>query len=279
MKSCKVGIQGVRACFHDVAARAYFSESIEPVECASFKSLCLTLDRKEVDVCMMAIENSIASSILPNYSLLKNHDFCILGEIYLRIEMCLLALPGQQLSEIKFVQSHPMALAQCDEFLSGFPGMKILEAADTAESAKHIGDKGLRGYAAIASRLAAQTYGLELLREGIESNRQNYTRFLAICRREDYLVPEGANKATLCFESPDEPGSLSAILGIFSRHAINLTKIQSVPVLGKPYKYSFHVDIEWNDRAQYLAALAELPDMALNLVQFGEYRCGDRPWL
>ena len=278
MKSRRIGIQGIRASFHDVASRQYFQgDAVEPVECRSFKELCTKLDDRQADLAMMAIENSIAGSILTNYSLLERHGFKIIGETYLRIEMCFLALKGQTAQDIRFVQSHPMAILQCEEFLAGLGDIQVLEAADTAESAKDIGAKKLKGYAAIAGRLAGETYGLHILNEGIETNKQNYTRFLAISRSQDYQTPKDANKASVRFEASDRPGSLSEILTVFKESSVNLTKIQSVPILGKPYQYGFHVDLEWEDTDLYRRAMDEILHHAVNLIHFGEYRRGEKP--
>ncbi|MGK5090310.1 prephenate dehydratase [Bdellovibrionota bacterium FG-2] len=274
----KIGIQGVKASFHDVAAQKFFA-TIQEIECPSFRDLCLKLRNREADYCIMAIENSIAGSILPNYSLLETFGFKIIGEVYLRIEMNLMALPGQKIDEIRLVQSHPMALLQCDEFLSEHPHMTVLEATDTADSAKDIRDRKLLGTAAIASRLAAETYGLEVLAAGIETNKQNYTRFLVICRKEDYRPASLANKSSIRFEAPDRPGSLGLVLECFSQHSTNMTKIQSVPILGRPYEYSFHVDLEWDNLTQYNVAMAAVKERVTNLIQFGEYPKGVRPSL
>ena len=278
MKRPQVGIQGVKAAFHDVAAHRYFgTQEIDPIECSSFKILGQRLASGSADLCLMAIENSIAGSILPNYSLLESHGFKIRGEIYLRIEMAIMALPGQKLDEIRFVQSHPMALLQCKDFLGRYPAMKVLEGADTAESAKEIQERQLWGHAAIASRLAAETYGLEVLEEGIETNSCNYTRFLVICRNEDYQREPEANKASIRFEVADRPGCLAEVLHDFSQLSVNMTKIQSVPILGRPYQYSFHVDLEWEDTSKYREAMTRLSSKVINLIHFGEYLRSERP--
>jgi prephenate dehydratase len=277
----KVAIQGVKACFHDVAARKYFASQgvpeIQPVECSTFGRLGIALKTGEADFAVMAIENTIAGSILPNYSLLETHGFKILGEVYLRIEMCLLALPSQELKDIRFVQSHPMAILQCQEFLSTLPEAKAVEASDTAESAKEIQAKQLPAYAAIASKLAGATYGLNVLKENIETDRSNFTRFLILSRAVDAVVLEGANKASLRFEAEHTPGSLANILSTLSANEVNMTKIQSIPILGKPYQYGFHVDIEWNDSAKYERALEQMKTQTLNLIHFGEYCSGEKP--
>jgi prephenate dehydratase len=273
----KVAIQGVKASFHDVAARVFFTnKNVDPVECSTFRELCEVLKGKKAEFAMMAIENSIAGSILPNYSLLETFHLKIVGEVYLRIEMNLMALPGQKLEDLKFVQSHPMALFQCEDFLHQYPSLQILEAADTAESAKNIKDKNLLKYGAIASQLAAMTYNLEILKSGIETNKQNYTRFLVVSR--EAKEANDTNKCSLRFETGHSPGSLVNILKIFLVHDINMTKIQSVPILGRPYEYSFHVDLEWDDKKKYALALNELKSKAINLLHFGDYLRGDRPW-
>jgi prephenate dehydratase len=278
MSPLRVGIQGVRASFHDVAARRHFAgQDLEPVECASFSGLCARLADGSADVCLMAIENSIAGSILTNYALLETHGFKIGGEVYLRIELHLMALPGQELGDIRQVQSHPMALLQCDEFLSAHPAIRAIEGTDTAEVAREIAGRGTRGVAAIASRLAAETYGLAILAEGIETNRQNYTRFLAIQRAAEHRPDPAANKASIRFEVAHRPGSLARVLDVLAAGGVNLTKIQSVPILGRPYEYSFHVDLEWDDVACYRKAMAELTAQVTNLAHFGEYPRSPRP--
>ena len=275
----KIAIQGVRACFHDVAARKYFSQGVAPVECTTFRKLCEALARGDADFAMMAIENTIAGSILPNYALLESFGFKILGETYLRIEMCFMALPGQKIEDIRFVQSHPMAILQVQEFLSGLNEIKIVEAADTAESAMEIQQRKLKHYAAVASRLAAETYGLELLQENIETDRWNYTRFLVLCRANDYQKPVGANKASVRFEAEHTPGSLARALAVFSDHEVNMTKIQSLPILGRPYQYGFHVDLEWKDSKKYEQAMEKLKNHTVQLIHFGEYKGGEKPVL
>jgi prephenate dehydratase len=272
----KVAIQGVKASFHDVAARTYFKQTIEPLECATFRELCESLKAKKCEFALMAIENSIAGSILTNYSLLESFHFSIVGEIYLRIEMNLLALPGEKISNLNFVQSHPMALLQCEDFLHGHPHLKLIESSDTAESAKYIREKNLKGYGAIASRLAAETYNLENLAPGIETNKQNYTRFLVISREP--RESSQANKSSLRFETGHAPGSLVAVLKVFQDNGINMTKIQSVPILGKPYEYSFHVDLEWDNHDSIESALDGMKRKSKGLVSFGNYIRGERPW-
>lgn len=277
-KELKIAIQGVQACFHDVAARKYFDQAtVTPVECVSFPVLCKTLDQRGADYAVMAIENTIAGSILANYSLLQSYGFKILGETYLRIEMSFMALADQEISDIRFVQSHPMAILQCQDFLSTLDNIKLVEASDTAESAKEIKERNLIGYAAIASKLAAQTYGLEVLQTNIETDRHNFTRFLTLCRNENYQRPIGANKASFRFEVKHEPGSLAQVLTLFSQYSLNMTKIQSTPIIGKPYQYGFHVDVEWDDVAQYEEAMVKVRQQTINFIHFGEYQRGVKP--
>jgi prephenate dehydratase len=270
------------------------------VECSTFGALAAALASGEADACLMAIENSIAGSILTNYALLETHGFRITGEVYLRIEMNLMALPGQRLADITQVQSHPMALAQCQEFLAAHPAIRAVEGNDTAEVARDIARAGSRGVAAIASRLAAGTYGLEVLAAGIETNRQNYTRFLVISRGEklassgarivrpadavagDAVAEDGgagarASKASLRFEVAHRPGSLARVLELLAAAGVNLTKIQSVPILGRPYEYSFHVDLVWDEPAAYGRALDGITKVVRNLIAFGTYPEGERP--
>ena len=276
----KVAIQGVMASFHDVAAKKYFQNTeIEPVECSSFPILFQTLQDKKVDFAIMAIENALAGSIIPNYALMEKFQFKIIGEVYLKIEMCLLALPGEKLEDIRIVQSHPMALLQCSEFLNTLQNIQLVEHADTAESALEIKSKNLTHHAAIASALAARTYGLEILRSNIETHRSNFTRFLVLCRESDYIRPVMANKSSLRFEAEHLPGSLARILNIFESHSINMSQIHSLPIIGRPYHYAFHVDLEWGDVNKYQAALKELKSKALELNLFGDYVAGERPIL
>jgi len=261
-----------------VAAQRFFAgQAVVPVECQSFKRLAESLKEGSSDLCMMAIENSIAGSILPNYTLLETYGFKIVGEVYLRIEMSLMALAGQRLEDLKFVRSHPMALLQCEDFLAAHPWIKALEGTDTAESARDIQRDRSPGIAAIASRLAAEAYGLELLAEGIETNKRNYTRFLVISRDEGRTADAKANKASIRFEVADKPGCLARVLGDFSQLSINMTKIQSVPILGRPYEYSFHVDLEWEDPARYQEAMKRVRADVINLIHFGEYVRNERP--
>jgi len=190
-----------------------------------------------------------------------------------------MGLPDQKIEEIRFVKSHPMAILQCQDFLAKYPAIQVVEGSDTAESALEISRDQLKDHAAIASKLAAETYGLNLLAENIETNRSNYTRFLILSRAGDYKTPEGANKASVVFEASHEPGSLAQILTILGSFDVNLTKIQSMPILGRPYQYAFHVDLEWKDDFKYQEALKSLKSKSARLLHFGEYRAGEKPVL
>jgi prephenate dehydratase len=274
-KTLKIGIQGVKGSFHDMAAREYFHKEIELLECNSFRKLCDSLSHGKCDFALMAIENSIAGSILPNYALLETNKLRIIGEIYQRIVMTIMALPGETLETIKTVQSHPMALLQCSNFLSYYPSIEIKEGNDTAESAKEIREKGLKGVAAIAPKLAAELYQMEILAEGIENNKRNYTRFLVLCREDNEPV-HSADKASINFHLLDKPGSLADVLKCIQVNNINLTKIQSMPIIGKPYEYSFHVDMVWQNEADYERLMKELKDEVRDLVVFGKYKQGEK---
>lgn len=265
----RIAIQGIATSFHEVAAFSFFGKSIETVECLSFHRLCEALKSGEADHAVMAIENSIAGSILPNYFLLQQNHFSIHGELYLPIHMHLMALPGVAMQNIRQIESHPMAIRQCAEFLHALPGVAIRESEDTAFSARRIRDEKLKDTAAVANEQAAKKFGLHILERRIETHKKNFTRFLMLSREANGL---GANKATLCFEVRNEAGSLADILTIFKQHQINLTKIQSVPIIGKPSEYSIHVDVEWRQRKQYDQALKVVLRQVRNLNILGEYK-------
>jgi prephenate dehydratase len=187
-----------------------------------------------------------------------------------------MALPGVKLEDIKTVRSHPMALLQCQDYLSTLPNVTAIEGADTAESAKDIKDQNLKTEAAIASRLAAEVFGLDLLAQNIETDRSNFTRFLILARAEDYAQVPEANKSSIRFEVRHFPGSLARVLNIFNKHAVNLTKIQSLPILGKPYQYCLHADLEWEDLGEYNKAIGETEEAAMDLIHFGVYPRGEK---
>jgi len=269
-KKIKVAIQGISTSFHEVAALTYFNEPVETVECLTFHQVCEALKTDKADYAVMAIENSIAGSILPNYFLLQEYHFSIVGELYIPIRMHLLALPGVRISNLKVVESHPMALRQCAEYLQTLNGVELRESDDTALSAKKIKEKKLKNTAAIANEFAAEKFGLEILERRIETHKKNFTRFLILKKRSNGRTE--SNKASLSFEVAHAVGSLADALTTFKEHNINLTKIQSIPIVGKPNEYSIHIDVEWQKRKDYDAALSELLRQVKNLSILGEYK-------
>jgi prephenate dehydratase len=266
----KIAIQGVAGAFHELAAQKFFGKNIEAVECDTFRELASTLHVGKADCAVMAIENTIAGTLLPNYSLINEFELKIVGEVYLHIEMQLMALPGVRLSRIAYIHSHPIAIAQCREFLDTLPAtVTVVEKNDTAESAQQIVQNKLANTAAIAGSLAAEMYGLRVIAKDIHTCKQNFTRFLALSR--EHRESDLNNKASLCLEVVHRSGSLAEVLGIWAKHGINLTKIQSVPIIGKPYQYWFYIDLEWSSSAAYRQAMAEVAACTTSQVVLGEY--------
>lgn len=268
----RVAIQGIATSFHEVAARTFFGPSgeVETVECLSFHDLCESLDKGLSNYAVMAIENSIAGSILPNYFLLQSYHFSIIGELYLPIHMHLLALPGVKREDIRCIESHPMAIRQCAEFIHTLHNVEVRESDDTALSAKRVQELKLRNTAAIANEFAAAKYGLNILEKRIETHKKNFTRFLVLAKRSNGVTD--SNKASLSFEVAHEVGSLAETLMTFKKNDINLTKIQSIPIIGKPNEYSIHVDVEWKKRKSYDEAIHHVLRQVKNLNILGEYR-------
>jgi len=269
-KKLKIAIQGIATSFHEVAAMSYFKDPIQTVECLSFHRLCESLKQGESDYAVMAIENSIAGSILPNYFLLQEYHFSIIGEVYLPIHMHLLALPGVKLSEITNIESHPMAIRQCTDYLHKLNGVQIMESDDTALSARKVKEQKLKTTAAIANEHAAKKFGLAILEKRIETHKKNFTRFLILTRKSKTIAE--SNKASLSFEVANEVGSLADALMTFKTNSINLSKIQSIPIIGKPSEYSIHVDVEWKKRKSYDLAIQEVLRQVRNLNILGEYK-------
>ncbi|MEM7371335.1 MAG: prephenate dehydratase [Bacteroidota bacterium] len=273
----RVAIQGVKGAFHEIAARKFFGDKMELDMCESFPALFRSLDNKNSTYGVIAIENSVAGTILPNYALLRNSAFTIVGEVYLRIEHQLMALPGQKIEEITEVYTHPMALKQCQRFLEGVPHMKQVEHADTAGAAQWIATKGHIAKAAIASSLAAQYYGMEILAPSIEDNKRNFTRFLIVTDASEGLEDSSLlDKASLCFNLLHKVGYLSQVLLVLSSHGMNLAKIQSSPIVGVEWEYFFHIDLEYDDYAQYRRALEAIRPLVNELKILGEYPKGDK---
>ncbi len=274
MQKKRVAIQGTRASFHEEAAFKFFGTDIETIECESFKRTCDVLKQKQADYVVMAIENSIAGSLLPNYTLLREYNFPIVGEVYLAIQLHLLALPGVKFEDIKYVTSHPIAIRQCSDFLDDFPQLQVIESSDTAACAKKIREENLTDTVAIANNLAAELYGLEVMERRIESNKKNYTRFLILTNKANEAATY--NKASLSFQVGNSVGSLAQVLNILSDHNINLSKIQSMPVLGKRNEYNFYVDIEWKNQPDYDAAIRKVLKHTVNFTIMGEYMKNDK---
>ena len=270
----RIAIQGVRGAFHEIAARRFFGESIELVPALSFPILFeKTADAGQTDAAVLAIENSIAGSILGNYKLLENSDLAVVGEVYLRIQQNLLALPGVPIDQLREVHSHPMALAQCSEFFKKYPRIRLVESEDTAESAAHIVRHRAIHIGAIASTLAAEIYGLNVLAPAIETVPENFTRFLAVRRRSDATPIPHADKASVCFSAGHQPGSLAQILTLLATEGANLTKIQSAPLLGRPWEYRFFADFTaFPDRIAEVLRL--LDQKTTDLQVLGVYREG-----
>lgn len=246
----KIAIQGVKGCFHHAAVSRYFEGChYKLMECSSFREVASSVAKSDVDIGVMAIENTIAGTILTNYSLLSEYNLRIVGEVYMPIQHHLMAFPGQKVKDIKEIYSHPMALLQCESFLEEHSDIKISKYSDTAAAAKYISKCQKKGLAAIASADAAKEYGLEILSKNIQTITRNFTRFFVI--RNSSKKENNFNKASLRFKILHTTGSLSQILSLISSLGINMTKIQSIPIIQRPWEYSFYVDIIFNSIKDY----------------------------
>ncbi len=272
----QVAIQGIQASFHDTAAVQFFGEVIQPLECVTFPQVFKAVNSGEADFAVCAFENSLAGAILPNYALLRNSNLEIFGEVYLDIEMNLMALPGQTIENIEEIHSHPMAILQCRNFLDKYPQIKLVESRDTASSAKEIKDNNLKNRAAIAGRHASEVFGLDIIATDIHDNKRNFTRFLALRRRQGEVV-KGINKSSLSFRANHTAGSLAKILTVIGDYGVNLNKIQSLPVIGEEWKYYFYVDLRFENFAEYRKMLEEIETLTRDLKILGEYRQGEKP--
>ena len=270
----KVSIQGYEGSFHQVAAQQYFGKQVEVIPCATFREVVkIAGNKKECDGGVMAIENSIAGSILPNYNLLQKSNLRIIGEIYLHIKQQLLVNPGVKLDDIREVHSHPMAIQQCLEYLDKY-NWKLVETEDTALSAKHIHQHRSKHIAAIASKLAADLFDLEVLAPNIHTIKNNYTRFL-ILQREDLATPNvEANKASVNFHTDHSPGSLARVLTRIADGGINLSKLQSFPIPGTEWQYSFHADMEFDSPGQFDEVIKGIRPLTSELKIYGTYKKG-----
>ncbi len=274
----KVAIQGIAGSFHDIAAREYFNkEEIEIIPCETFKDVFAAIRKDNSIIGALAIENTIAGSLLQNHNLLKESGLKIAGEHKLRIKHNFVALPGQDIADIKEAYSHPIALMQCGDFLEQHKHIKAIESDDTASSAKRVSDGKIEGRAAICSELAAEIYGLQILAKGIETNKKNFTRFLIIADpwlAEDLNKGKKTNKSSLVFTLPHEEGSLAQVLSILSYYKLNLTKIQSLPIIGREWEYQFYVNLKFDDYLRYKQALDAVMPLTRELRVLGEYEEG-----
>ena len=271
----KIAIQGVKGCFHEQAARLFYEglgcSSPEIVECAEFDDLYKSLSSGQAQAAVMAIENTVSGGLLPNFELLRKYDRKIKGEVFLRIQQNLMALPGQKIDDIKEVRTHYMAINQTREFFKDYPWIRLVESEDTAKSAADVAQNNLLGVGAVASELAADLYNLEVLAHSIETYKQNFTRFLIL---DDGLQVDKAqvNKASWCFTLNHKPGSLAHVLTILSFYDMNLTRIQSLPIPGQEWQYFFYVDIKFEDYLRYEQALSAVRPLMEDLNILGEYR-------
>ena len=270
----KIAIQGYEGSFHQVAAQLYFGKNVEVVPCATFREVVkMALNKKESDGGIMAIENSIAGSILANYNLLQKNNLKIAGEIYLQIRQNLLVNPGVKLEDIKEVHSHTMALQQCYDFLDKHK-WKLVETDDTALSAKHVHQHKSKHIAAIASKLAAELFDLEMIAPNIHTLKNNYTRFLILQREDATVIIEGVNKASVSFHTDHSRGSLAKVLTRIADGGINLSKLQSFPIPGSDFKYNFHADMEFDSLLQFNEVMEQVKELTEALRIFGVYKKG-----
>ena len=270
----RIAIQGYEGSFHQVAARQFFGKDVEVLPCATFREVVrLASAKKESEGGIMAIENSIAGSILPNYNLLQKSNLRVTGEVYLHIRQNLLVNPGVRIEDIREVHSHTMALQQCYDFLDKHK-WKLVETDDTALSARHIYQHKSKHIAAIASRLAAELFDLEVIAPNIHTLKNNYTRFLVV-QREDLAIPvEGANKASVNFHTDHSRGSLAKVLMRIANGGINLSKLQSFPIPGSDFRYSFHADMEFDSVDQFETIMKEIKPLTEELRVYGIYKSG-----
>src|SRR5258707_7713134 len=275
VKRTRVSIQGYEGSFHQVAAQQFFGKEVEVITCATFREVIrVAASKKESDGGVMAIENSIAGSILPNYNLLQKSNLRIVGEIYLQIRQNLLTNPGVKLDDIREVHSHHMALLQCIDFLEKHPQWKLVETEDTALSAKHLQQHRNRHTAAIASKLAADLFGLEVLAPAIQTMKNNYTRFLILQREDSARKVENPDKASVNFHTDHSRGSLARVLTKIAEGGINLSKLQSFPIPGSEWEYSFHADMEFDTLGQFHRVIEAIHPITAELKVYGVYRKG-----
>lgn len=267
-----IGIQGIKGSFHHQVAQEYYNQDVVVDECMSFEELVDSLLSGKTDQAVMAIENSIAGPIIPNFALIDKNNLHIIGEHYLSIHQNLMALKGQNIEDIQEVHSHPMALLQCMEFLKKYPNIKLVEDKDTAETARRIQANQLKGIAAVASKTAAEMYDLEILAPEIQTINDNMTRFVIIKKENSFVAESEINRASIKFELNHKRGSLATILNVMSDCNLNLTKIQSLPKIETPWKYSFFVDVTFEKYEDYSKAKSLIEIMAEYFKVLGEYK-------
>lgn len=274
----KIAIQGIIGSFHDIAAHRFFeNEEIELICCDTFEQVFEEMKKDNNVLGMIAIENTIAGSLLHNYELLRDSQMTIIGEHKLRISHSIMCLPEDDWADITEVHSHPVALMQCREFLKKHAELKSVENDDTAGSAEMISRKQMRGHAAICSKFAAPLYGMKVLEEGIETNKHNFTRFLILSdpwKSDELRKKQESNKASIVFTLPHAEGSLSQVLSIFSFYKINLTKIQSLPIIGREWEYQFYVDVVFNDYLRFHQSIDAITPLTREFKVLGEYQNG-----
>ena len=274
----RIAIQGIEGSFHDIAAHRFFEgEEVELVCCNTFEEMFAQLKTDADLLGLMAIENTIAGSLLHNYELLRDSGMTIVGEHKLRISHSIMCLPDEDWKDLTEVNSHPVALMQCRKFLSEHPNLKAVETDDTAGAAANISKERRHGHAAICHRDAADIYGMKVLQEGIETNKHNFTRFLVLAHPEMAINIRNSkhiDKASLVFTLPHEEGSLSAILSVLSFYKLNLTKIQSLPIIGQEWQYMFYIDLSFNDEKRYQQAVNAITPLTRELKQLGIYENG-----
>lgn len=270
----RISIQGYEGSFHQVAAQQYFGKEVQVIPCANFRDVVkIALNKMESDGGIMAIENSIAGSILPNYSLLQKTNLKVTGEVYLQIKQNLLVNPGVKLEDIREIHSHPMAIQQCLDYLDKYD-WKLVETEDTALSAKHIHQHRSKHSAAIASRLAADLFQLNVLAPNIHTMKHNYTRFLVVQREETASISADANKASVNFHTDHSRGSLARVLSSIADGGINLSKLQSFPIPGSDWQYSFHADMEFDSIEQFNTVIKTIEPITASLKVYGVYKKG-----
>ncbi|MEQ3662770.1 MAG: prephenate dehydratase [Flavobacterium sp.] len=268
----KIAIQGIQGSFHHQVAHQYFDTKVQLHECSSFREVVVSLKSNESDKAVMAIENSIAGAILPNYALIDKNELHIIGEFYLDIDMNLMVFPNQKIEDITEVHSHPIALLQCADFFSQYPHIKLVESSDTAITAKRIQEGSVKNIGALASPVAAKTYNLEIIAKSVHTVKSNKTRFVILKDSNKEIPKELINKASIKFELEDNPGALATVLNVLNNSKLNLTKIQSLPVIETPFTYAFFVDVVFDKHKHFEKATKILELMTTHFKVLGEYQ-------